>query len=251
MLGSDDVLRGRGCRCSGPIYARGRSGTADLCGCRCRGCGWRWRGSARERRRWTATLGLGVRDQQTWPRPCVVPCSRCPVGSLAPPGNGPCTCPTAGRGPTRSPWRSLGCAASRTRPDRTSIPRLGLLAGRRLLGLPSRRRQDHPAAQPPAGRPHQPHPAARRPPPPPPAGRDTLPASGNSDRIRASVDPGSAVIPCSPWRWWATGPLPERSHAQVSATVWRIGRHVSPAPCARGDLASHPTIAMRTELNLG
>jgi hypothetical protein len=26
---------------------------------------------------------------------------------------------------------------------------------------------------------------------------------------------------------------------------------ISSAPCARGDLASHPTIAMRTELNLG
>jgi hypothetical protein len=26
---------------------------------------------------------------------------------------------------------------------------------------------------------------------------------------------------------------------------------ISPAPCARGDLASHPTIAMRTESNLG
>lgn len=76
--------------------------------------------------------------------------------------------------------------------------------------------------------------------------------TNRNQRIRASRRSSfSAVIPCSPWRWWATGPLPERSHAQVSAKVWRIGRHVSPAPCARGDLASHPTIAMRTELNLG
>jgi hypothetical protein len=76
--------------------------------------------------------------------------------------------------------------------------------------------------------------------------------TNRNQRIRASRRSSfSAVIPCSPWRWWATGPSPERSHAQVSATVWRIGRHVSPAPCARGDLASHPTIAMRTELSLG
>ena len=47
-----------------------------------------------------------------------------------------CTCPPAGRGRTRSAWRWPGCAASRTRPDRTSTPRLGSSAHADCSGLP-------------------------------------------------------------------------------------------------------------------
>src|ERR687897_293512 len=67
------------------------------------------------------------------PRPCGARCWRCPGGSPAPPAAGGCTCPPAGHGPTPSPWRWRGCAASPTRPDHRSTPRLGWSAGRRPL----------------------------------------------------------------------------------------------------------------------
>jgi hypothetical protein len=67
------------------------------------------------------------------PRRCAGHCSCCPAGSPAAGGSGRCTYPPAGRGPTHSPWRWLGCAASPTRPDRTPTPSLGSSATRRPL----------------------------------------------------------------------------------------------------------------------
>jgi hypothetical protein len=54
-----------------------------------------------------------------WPRPCAAPSSACPAASPAPPGDGRCICPPAGRGRRGLRWRWPGCAASPTPPDRT------------------------------------------------------------------------------------------------------------------------------------
>jgi hypothetical protein len=147
--------------------------------------------------RWTATLGLGVGDQQT-----VAKTLRCTLLGL--PGR---LTRSARRWtlhlPAGWPWaHSFTMALARLRciPHPT-LPHLDTTAW--VVGWPPtapacplRRREDHPAAQPPTGRPHQPHPAARRHPPPPPVRRDTPPVSGNSDRIRGSVDPGSVAVAC-------------------------------------------------------
>jgi len=71
--------------------------------------------------RWTASLGLGARDQQTVAKTLRRTLLTCPGGSPARRGDGRCTCPPNGPGRSRSGWRWRGCAASRTRPDQTSI----------------------------------------------------------------------------------------------------------------------------------
>ena len=55
--------------------------------------------------RWTATLGVGVRDQQTVAKTLRRTLLALPGRLTAPHGSGRCTCPPAGPGPTRSPWR--------------------------------------------------------------------------------------------------------------------------------------------------
>jgi Transposase DDE domain group 1 len=68
-------------------------------------------------RRWVASIGLGVRQDWWWPRPCAAPYSACPAESPAPPGDGRCICPPAGRGQRGLSWPWRGCAASPTPPD--------------------------------------------------------------------------------------------------------------------------------------
>jgi Transposase DDE domain group 1 len=87
------------------------------------------------------------------PRRCAGHSSCCPAGSPTPGGSGCCTYPPAGRGPTRSPWRWLGSAASPTRPDRTPTPSLGSSATRRLL-RPAHHGGDRPPSRPTTSSPH-------------------------------------------------------------------------------------------------
>ena len=62
---------------------------------------------------WTATLGLAPATSRSSPRRWGAPSWPCPVGSAARrDGGGCCTCPPAGHGRTRSPWRWHGGAAS-------------------------------------------------------------------------------------------------------------------------------------------
>jgi hypothetical protein len=140
--------------------------------------------------RWTASLGLGVDDQQTVAKTLRRTLLALPGRLTARRGSGGCTCPPAGRGPTRSPWRWRGWAAFPTRPDRSSTPWLGWSAGRRPLRPAITVSEPTPgAAQPPAGHPHPPHPAI--PPSRNASVRAPRPArTGNNDHIRASVDPG-------------------------------------------------------------
>jgi hypothetical protein len=118
--------------------------------------------------RWTASLGLGSRDQQT-----VAKTLRRTL--LVLPGR----LTRSARRPTLHLPAGWLWAHSFTMALAPTAP-----------ACPSRRRKDHPAAQPPAGHPHPPHPAA------PPSRNATVrtprPARvRNGDCIRGSVDPGS------------------------------------------------------------
>jgi Transposase DDE domain group 1 len=83
--------------------------------------------------RWTATLGLGVGDQQTVAKTLRRTLLALPGRLTRSARRWMLHLPAGWPGRTRSPWRWRGCAASRTRPDRTLTPRLGWSAGRRLL----------------------------------------------------------------------------------------------------------------------
>ena len=186
--------------------------------------------------RWTATLGLGTRNEQIVAktlrrtllhaaRPAhplgppleAAPARRLAVGTHLPDGAGPAALYPA------------------TRPDRTPTPRLGLLAAADCSRLPARRREDHPAAQRPAAptspstlrlrvtQRERPHPSLRRVKKPPTAPRDRW--------IQAEIGTSEAAQPAYPLprhRWRLAHSTMAQQNEPYPLSSWR--QHRQPVP---------------------
>jgi hypothetical protein len=150
--------------------------------------------------RWTATLGIGVGDQQTVAKTLrrtllVLP------GRLTRSARRWRLHLPAGRAVGPLVHHGAGAAALHPLPDLTAgrHHRLAARPAPTAPACPPRRGKDYPAAQPPAPDPHPPPSAARRHATRAPASHPG-PRQETSHRIRGSVDPGSRRPTLKPWQ---------------------------------------------------